>query len=229
MNCKRGMMQVDDLLKDYSAFHTYKRNGLDLELQFYKAEALPENVLDWAFTLCKSNMEAFTLYNASWGWHDDTKRSELGCAEARFIIAYTKVRHLPAMHSGAHAAIWVALSHSAAGIATALQVPAQVAALCFVRRLKSSGNKQCLQKQLQHTSAGRGRGAPACGFCAHAVGEGRYGGLACAVLLRHPAGALCAAQGPWQVHSSCSPSPSNSNTSQGARHGGLETVAVPAS
>ena len=121
---------MDDLLKDYPAFRTYKRNGLDLELQFHKAEALPENVLDWAFTLCKSNMETF--YNASWGWHDDTKRSELGCAEARFIIAYTKVSHLPALHRDAHAAIWVALSHPAAFEATALQVPAQVAAPCFL-------------------------------------------------------------------------------------------------
>ena len=111
---------MDDLLKDYPAFHTYKRNGLDLELQFHKAEALPENVLEWAFMLCKSNMEAF--YNTSWGWHDDTKRSELGCAEARFIIAYTKVRQLPAMHSDAHAAIWEAL----------LLKQAAGAALCFL-------------------------------------------------------------------------------------------------
>ena len=82
-------MQVEDLLKDYPAFQQYSRNGLELELQFQKAERLPENVLDWAFTLCKSNMEEF--YNGAWGWSDATKREELSASEARFLVAYTKV------------------------------------------------------------------------------------------------------------------------------------------
>lgn len=82
-------VQIDDLLKDYPAFQQYTRNGLELELQFQKAEMLPENVLDWAFNLCKSNMEEF--YNASWGWKDDTKQDELAAPEARFLLAYTKV------------------------------------------------------------------------------------------------------------------------------------------
>ena len=77
------------MLKDYPAFQQYSRNGLDLELHFHKAEELPENVLDWAFTLCKSNMEDF--YNGAWGWNDGTKREELGASEARFLLAYTKV------------------------------------------------------------------------------------------------------------------------------------------
>ena len=80
---------MDDLLKDYPAFQQYSRNGLELELQFQKAEKLPENVLDWAFTLCKSNMEE--IYNGAWGWNDNTKREELSASEARFLIAYTEV------------------------------------------------------------------------------------------------------------------------------------------
>ncbi len=82
-------MQVEDLLKDYPAFQQYSRNGLELELHFQKAERLPENVLDWAFTLCKSNMEEF--YNGAWGWNDTTKREELSASDARFLIAHTKV------------------------------------------------------------------------------------------------------------------------------------------
>ena len=82
-------LQIEDLLKDYPAFQQYNRNGLELELEFHKAEKLPENVLDWAFTLCKANMEDF--YNTSWGWNDTTKREELSAPEARFLLAYTKV------------------------------------------------------------------------------------------------------------------------------------------
>lgn len=80
---------MGDLLKDYPAFQQYSRNGLELDLQFQKAEKLPENVLDWAFALCKSNMEE--IYNGAWGWNDDTKREELSASEARLLIAYTKV------------------------------------------------------------------------------------------------------------------------------------------
>ena len=207
---------MDDLLKDYPAFRTYKRNGLDLELQFHKAEALPENVLDWAFTLCKSNMETF--YNASWGWHDDTKRSELGCAEARFIIAYTKVSHLPALHRDAHASNLGSIvtprcfrsnSPSSASSGGCPMLPL-TSGKQWQRAASSAENES------RRMSAGRDGEARACGLCAHAVGEGRHGGLARAVLLRHPAGALCAAQGPGQVCPSCSPSLSFNNDSQGA-------------
>ena len=94
---------MEDLLKDYQPFQQYLRNGLELDLQFQKASKLPENVLDWAFTLCKSNMEDF--YNGAWGWNDTTKREELSAPEARFLIAYTKVRFACALHAkSCHAA-----------------------------------------------------------------------------------------------------------------------------
>jgi hypothetical protein len=60
-----------------------------MDLKFHKADKLPENVLDWAFTLCKANMEDF--YNTSWGWNDTTKREELSAPEARLLLAYLKV------------------------------------------------------------------------------------------------------------------------------------------
>ena len=62
---------------------------MELELQFQKAQKLPENVLDWAFSLCKSNMEE--IYNSAWGWNDTTKQEELTASEARFLVAYTRV------------------------------------------------------------------------------------------------------------------------------------------
>lgn len=77
------------MLQHYPAFQQYSRNGLDLDLHFHKAAELPQNVLDWAFTLCKSNMEAF--YNGAWGWNDATKKEELAASEARFLLAYKKV------------------------------------------------------------------------------------------------------------------------------------------
>jgi hypothetical protein len=86
-------LQIEDLSKDYPGFQQYNRNGLELELEFHKAEKLPENVLDWAFTLCKANMEDF--YNTSWGWNDTSKREELNAPEARFLLAYTKVSFCP--------------------------------------------------------------------------------------------------------------------------------------
>ncbi len=80
---------MEDLLTEYPAFQQYSRNGLELDLHFQKAEKLPENVLDWAFSLCKSNME--DIYNSAWGWNDTTKQEELSASEARFLVAYTRV------------------------------------------------------------------------------------------------------------------------------------------
>ncbi len=42
----------------------------------------------WAFALCKANMEA--IYDTSWGWSDADKREELATPEARFLVAYDK-------------------------------------------------------------------------------------------------------------------------------------------
>lgn len=83
------MLQVLDLLKDYPAFQQYSRNGLDLCLEYYWADNLPQDVQDWAFALCKTNME--DIYNTAWGWKDDTKREELAASEARFLVAYDQV------------------------------------------------------------------------------------------------------------------------------------------
>ena len=68
------------------------------------AAALPPGIADWAFALCKANMQA--LYDTAWGWDDAEKRAELAAAEARYIVVYTLVRcpaappHPPALGWG---------------------------------------------------------------------------------------------------------------------------------
>jgi hypothetical protein len=57
-------------------------------LRFFWAQELPEAVQQWAFALCKANMEA--IYDTSWGWSDADKREELATPEARFLVAYDK-------------------------------------------------------------------------------------------------------------------------------------------
>ena len=83
-------VQVQDLLKDYAAFRRYARNGLELELRFHWGQDLPSTELQWAFALCKANME--TIYETSWGWSDADKREELTALKARFLIAFDQAR-----------------------------------------------------------------------------------------------------------------------------------------
>jgi hypothetical protein len=93
-NAEGGGAQAPDLLADYPAFRRYDRNGLAAELVSCAAAALPPAVADWAFALCKANMQA--LYDTAWGWDDAKKRAELAAAEARYIVVYTMVRCLAA-------------------------------------------------------------------------------------------------------------------------------------
>jgi hypothetical protein len=68
-------MQVPDILEDFPAFRTYQRQGLDLQLQYFHAEAMPAALQEQLFALCKENMEH--AYNSAWGWDDKAKRVEL--------------------------------------------------------------------------------------------------------------------------------------------------------
>lgn len=83
------LRQAPDLLAAYPAFRRYDRNGLAAELVLCAAPALPRGVMDWAFCLCKANMQA--LYDTAWGWDNQAKLDELAAAEARFIVVYTQV------------------------------------------------------------------------------------------------------------------------------------------
>ncbi len=80
------------MLKEYPAFQQYSRNGLNLSLEHYWAEDMPQDTQKWALALCKSNMEE--MYNRAkynGGWNSEVKLEELAAPEARFLVAYQKV------------------------------------------------------------------------------------------------------------------------------------------
>ncbi|KAK9829861.1 hypothetical protein WJX72_008317 [[Myrmecia] bisecta] len=85
-NLVKKANQITDLLNEYAAFRRYERNGLTCELRFYGSEELPKPLLEWAFRLCKTNMQA--LYEGVWGWGDSQKRQQLSDPGARFLLAF---------------------------------------------------------------------------------------------------------------------------------------------
>jgi len=81
----------DDAGKDknpvapFAPFLQYKRNGLDLTLDFFSGGKLPRELRGWAFSLVKENIEQ--AYDASgYGWDDADKESELFDKAARLVI-----------------------------------------------------------------------------------------------------------------------------------------------
>ena len=48
---------MEDQLAAYEAFRSYRRHGLDAQLQYYKGGQLPQDLQKWVFTLCKGNMQ----------------------------------------------------------------------------------------------------------------------------------------------------------------------------
>ena len=73
----------DDILADVAALSKFERNGLSLEVAFFKGEDLPWETRAWCFDLLKQNMEA--LYAED--WDDKEKRDEIRDDAARFLIA----------------------------------------------------------------------------------------------------------------------------------------------
>ena len=68
------------------AFLKFNRNGFEnISISF--ASSLKPNELEWAFDICKENME--DIYDASgYGWDDDDKKSELTESGARFLLLH---------------------------------------------------------------------------------------------------------------------------------------------
>jgi hypothetical protein len=87
-----------DLLADFAAFKTFKRNGLDVSLHFYSASALPSELKTAVFDLTKANMHDVYV-EAGWGWSDSKKKAEMFDDAGRYIVAMGK----PTAGSGATA------------------------------------------------------------------------------------------------------------------------------
>jgi ribosomal protein S18 acetylase RimI-like enzyme len=83
----KQLLQDQDLLAAFPVFNTYSRNGLNLNLKYYTAESMPNELKTWAFGLTKINIQKFYENCPGWGWNDVKKRKELEDSNARFIVA----------------------------------------------------------------------------------------------------------------------------------------------
>lgn len=83
----KQLLQDSNLLAPFPAFKAYSRNGLNLNLQYYTADSMPNELKTWAFDLTKTNIQQAYEECPGWGWSDSKKRKELEDSNARFIVA----------------------------------------------------------------------------------------------------------------------------------------------
>ncbi|XP_065661166.1 N-alpha-acetyltransferase 40 isoform X3 [Hydra vulgaris] len=77
--------KIENPLDALTAFHKYRRNGLDLTIICKKISAMESHEIDFAFEIVKDNMMA--LYKqSSWGWSEKKKREEMQEQNARYLL-----------------------------------------------------------------------------------------------------------------------------------------------
>ena len=76
--------QIADLLQNYAPCKRFE--PLKADITYFTSAALEPGLRDWAFGLCKANMQE--LYSTAWGWHDGRKRRELADSAARFLVIF---------------------------------------------------------------------------------------------------------------------------------------------
>ena len=79
--------EVENVLATLKPFCKYAKNGVSVDLKFFKQSQLTEELSEWAFALLKDNMQKI-YEDGGWGWKDEKKRKELFDEEARFLIAF---------------------------------------------------------------------------------------------------------------------------------------------
>lgn len=78
--------KVEDPLAAFPVFKKYERNGLSVSFETKRVGDLDESVVNWAYELTKSNMEA--LYEQSeWGWKSREKMDEMTEEKAWYLLA----------------------------------------------------------------------------------------------------------------------------------------------
>lgn len=87
-------LQLQDLLEQYGPFKRFE--PLQASIQYFAAKTLQPEHLEWAFDLCKRNMEQ--LYATAWGWNDKIKRKELTHPEARFLLVFQQQQPVAFVH-----------------------------------------------------------------------------------------------------------------------------------
>ncbi|XP_066954755.1 N-alpha-acetyltransferase 40 [Macrobrachium rosenbergii] len=79
--------EIPDPLAKFPTFTKFERNGLNCKLECKRVNDLVPEVLEWAITLCQTNMQP--LYEQSQrGWRANEKREEMTEEEAWYLIAY---------------------------------------------------------------------------------------------------------------------------------------------
>jgi len=77
---------IADPLAKFESLKKYNRNNLNVTLEYSKVTDLDEDIKDWAFELCTTNMRA--MYEESnWGWNGREKKNEMNDEEACYLIA----------------------------------------------------------------------------------------------------------------------------------------------
>eukprot|EP01103_Thecamoeba_quadrilineata_P015750 TRINITY_DN5072_c0_g1_i2.p1 TRINITY_DN5072_c0_g1~~TRINITY_DN5072_c0_g1_i2.p1 ORF type:complete len:193 (-),score=41.10 TRINITY_DN5072_c0_g1_i2:24-602(-) len=87
--------QCEDLLAPFAPFKSYKRNNLDLEIEYFTMEKFSKTpeLLNFAFDLTKKQMEP--IYDQGFGWSDARKKKELKDDNARYIFVFDRQTRSP--------------------------------------------------------------------------------------------------------------------------------------
>lgn len=77
---------AEDVLCQLQEWTRFKKDGLDLKIEYKTSKNLTPEEMDQTFNLLKKNME--NLYvNSDWGWNETEKKKELVEENARFLLA----------------------------------------------------------------------------------------------------------------------------------------------
>jgi hypothetical protein len=75
-----------DKRSDLAAFQSYTCSDFTVRLETCTVASIPKELQDWAYDLCKTNMEA--MYKKVWGWNNNKKRRQFAAPASRFCVAF---------------------------------------------------------------------------------------------------------------------------------------------
>jgi hypothetical protein len=75
-----------DKRSDLAAFQGYTCSDFTVRLETCTVASIPKELQDWAYDLCKTNMEA--MYKKVWGWNNNKKRRQFAAPASRFCVAF---------------------------------------------------------------------------------------------------------------------------------------------
>jgi len=77
---------IPNPLDKFESLKKYNRNGLSITLEYSKVGDLDEDTKEWAFELCKNNMQP-AYEESNQGWQGREKKNEMAEEEACYLIA----------------------------------------------------------------------------------------------------------------------------------------------